>query len=175
MQNLFYLCLAFIIASSSASFNIRKAKQEERTLDYFVQSTSEFRQPTSIDQIGFSIDIRAFHVSEIADYFQEHEFVFFLHFPQGEARSHGAHAILTTHCILNKSSGETGAVFCGEDGDDYCVSFQFLKHPTEKGRAGYCNDFLPLGEAMQALLAAEEPTYELALFNSCQGKDYNCL
>jgi hypothetical protein len=174
MYNLFYLCLAFIIASSSsASFNLRKAKKEERALN-FVPPHSEFRQPTSINQIGFSIDIRAFQLSEIADFFHQHEFVYFLHFPQGEAQSHGAKAILTTKCI-HKSTGDTGAVYCGEDGVDYCVSFQFLKHHTESGRAGYCNHFLPLGEAMQAQLAATEPTYALTLFNTCYGKDNNCL
>lgn len=73
--------------------------------------------------------------------------------------------------------------------EERCVSFEFLRHPQLPGRAGYCHNFLPLSpsssssseepssssSSIQAQIAASDPSFAIALYQTCLGKDDNCL
>jgi hypothetical protein len=155
-------CFIFsLLMLASADANLRGGvnKQHIRRLE----------TPTGVGQIAINGDIDDLDTDEIAGILAKSTYGGFLKFTDGET---GAKAILTTTC--EQSSGEVGAVICSS-GVEQCVPFSTLKNLSDSERGGFCASFLPLQGDLKDQLALADVAFALGLWNTCNGKDDNCI
>jgi hypothetical protein len=134
------------------------------------QQIRRLETPTGVDQITFNGDIDDLDTDAIAGIFATTNYGGFLKFVDGET---GAKAILITKCT--QAGGEVGAVICSKSGGEQCVPFSTLKDLSHSERGGYCESFLPLKGDLTDQIAKADVAFALALWNTCAGKDDNCM
>lgn len=155
-------CLIFSLMLGSTDANLRGGVKE--------QQIRRLERPTGADQIFFFGNIDDLNTDEVADIFANYSYGGFLKFIDEEK---GAKAILTTKCT-QQSSGEIGAIICSNS-EEQCVPFSALKTLSDSERGGHCESFLPLGQVLMEGVATADAAFALALWNTCDGTDDNCM